>query len=63
MYIKLCACVPLRFSGEEVLPCNCGAVSCRRTVNYNSDDEGDHLLAPRHQLRRFKPSLLETLSP
>ena len=48
-----------RFSGEEMLPCNCGALTCRGTVNQQSDDEEEALIVPVHQLKPFKCSLVD----
>ena len=46
-----------RFNGDELLPCNCGAASCRGLVNIPDDDEeqqGRTLWVPRAQLAAAK---------
>jgi hypothetical protein len=30
-----------RFSGDEQLPCNCGAATCRGFVNVDADDDDE----------------------
>ncbi len=38
-----------RFNGDEKLPCNCGAATCRGFVNVRDEDDGV-LLVPRAAL-------------
>ena len=43
-----------RFCGEEQLPCNCGAATCRGRVN-EKPPNWDELVVPLSQLRPYRP--------
>ena len=49
-------CYDYRFCGDEQLPCNCGAASCRGQVNEQQAGAGRdrRLVVPRSQLKPHK---------
>ena len=47
-------CLHCRFSGEEMLPCHCGAPRCRGTVNAPAAADGV-LALPRRCLKPWRP--------
>lgn len=56
------ACFRLRrFSGEEQLPCNCGAPNCRRYVNMpKASADNDSMLVLRSRLKPYRAAAAPT---
>lgn len=58
LVLKAVACCRFN-SKDEILTCNCGAPSCRGTVNFYDDDEGDEfgrILAPVSEIKPWDPT-------
>jgi len=50
-----------RFSGEEQLPCNCGAPNCRRYVNMpKASADSDSMLVLRSRLKPYRAAAAPT---